>query len=101
MHRFEDWQRPRQYPTYLIEGLKKCHYFLMNFECGVAELEELKKKLDYNDHKLRYLITRRNKAITEPSKMLQSLKNQSYNRERRTSGYHNKDAAMAVKEGES
>ena len=72
----------------------------MNFECGVAELNELKKKLDYNDHKLRYLITRRKKAITEPSTMMQSLKNQSYNRDRRSSGYHNKENSAAVKEGE-
>jgi small subunit ribosomal protein S6 len=87
VHRYEDWSRPRQYPVYMIKGRKKCHYFLMNFECATAELNELKKKLDYNDHTLRYLITKQKKAITGDSFMLVELKNQSTFRDNKRQSY--------------
>jgi len=59
----------------------------MNFECATAELNELKKKLDYNDHTLRYLITKQKKAITGDSFMLVELKNQSTYRDNKRQSY--------------
>ena len=95
VHRFEDWQRPRSYPRYyMIKASKKYHYFLMNFECGTEELDELKKRLNYNDHTIRYLLTKQKKAKTEPSAMYTARKNQATQRERRSFSSDNQAPAV-------
>ena len=68
VHRMEDWGR-RQL-AYPIKKVHKAHYILMNVECGVDALEELKTSFRFNDAILRELVLKREKAITETSAML-------------------------------
>lgn len=70
VHRHEDWGR-RQL-AYPINKLHKAHYVLMNIECGIETLKQLKHNFRYNDAVIRNLIIRREEAITEVSPMLRS-----------------------------
>jgi small subunit ribosomal protein S6 len=65
IHRHEDWGR-RQL-AYPINKIHKAHYVLLNVECGNDALEELESTFKFNDAVLRHLITRTDRAITEPS----------------------------------
>jgi len=67
IYRLEDWGR-RQL-AYPIAKLHKAQYVLMNIECGVEELNELKTAFRYNDAILRNLVTNMPKAVTETSLM--------------------------------
>jgi small subunit ribosomal protein S6 len=68
IHRYEDWgRRPLAYP---IRKMYKAHYVLLNIECDLRTLEELKHALRYNDAVLRSLVLVRNEAIREESAML-------------------------------
>lgn len=68
VHRLEDWGRKQL--AYPLRKMHKAHYVLMNVECGIEELEELKSAFRYNDAVLRNLIIKQDAAITEKSLML-------------------------------
>ncbi len=70
IHRHEDWGR-RQL-AYPINKIHKAHYVLLNVECGNDALEELENTFKFNDAVLRHLITRSDRAITEPSPLAKS-----------------------------
>jgi small subunit ribosomal protein S6 len=70
IHRHEDWGR-RQL-AYPINKIHKAHYVLLNVECGNEALEELENTFKFNDAVLRHLITRCDRAITEPSPLAKS-----------------------------
>ena len=67
IHREEDWGR-RQL-AHSIQKLHKAHYLLFNLECEKAALDELIGAFRFSDAVLRYLVIRRDEAITEPSVM--------------------------------
>lgn len=72
IHRLEDWGR-RQL-AYLIQKLHKAHYVLMNIECDQESLGELEHSFKFNDAVLRHLIIRMNAPVTEPSPIMQEIK---------------------------
>lgn len=67
IHRQEDWGR-RQL-AHSIQKVHKAHYLLLNIECDKPTLDELVGAFRFSDAVLRYLVVRRNEAITEPSPM--------------------------------
>ncbi len=67
IHREEDWGR-RQL-AHSIQKLHKAHYLLFNLECEKAALDELIGAFRFSDAVLRYLVIRRDQAITESSAM--------------------------------
>ena len=67
VHREEDWGR-RQL-AHAINKVHKAHYLLLNVECGQEALDELVGAFRFSDAVLRYLVIRRDKAVTEPSVM--------------------------------
>lgn len=68
IHRKEDWGR-RQL-AYPINDVHKAHYMLMNIECNLAALDELKTSFKFNDAILRYLVLNQKGAITRESVMM-------------------------------
>ena len=67
LHREEDWGR-RQL-AHSINKIHKAHYLLMNIECGQHALDELVGAFRFNDAVLRYLVIKRDKAVTDMSPM--------------------------------
>jgi small subunit ribosomal protein S6 len=67
IHREEDWGR-RQL-QHSIQKLHKAHYLLFNLECDKVALDELIGAFRFSDAVLRYLVIRRDNAITEASIM--------------------------------
>ena len=67
LHREEDWGR-RQL-AHSINKIHKAHYLLMNIECGQEALDELVGAFRFNDAVLRYLVIKRDKAVTNMSPM--------------------------------
>ena len=67
LHREEDWGR-RQL-AHSINKIHKAHYLLMNIECSQEALDELVGAFRFNDAVLRYLVIKRDKAITDMSPM--------------------------------
>ena len=67
IHREEDWGR-RQL-THAVSKVHKAHYLMLNIECGKDALDELVGAFRFNDAVLRYLVIKRDQAITEPSPM--------------------------------
>jgi small subunit ribosomal protein S6 len=65
IHRFEDWGR-RQL-AYPINKIHKAHYILMNIECNLETLEELKSAFRFNDAVIRDMFLVRKEAVTEAS----------------------------------
>ena len=70
VHRFEDWGR-RQL-AYPINKVHKAHYVLMNIECGLETLDELKSAFRFNDAVIRNLIILRRGPDVEPSPLAKS-----------------------------
>lgn len=68
VHRFEDWGRKQL--AYPINNVRKAHYILMNIECSVELLNELKSLFKFNDAILRSLVLAKQGAITTPSPMM-------------------------------
>lgn len=67
IHRLEDFERhPLAYP---INKIHKAHFVLMNIECNIETLNELKNAFRFNDAILRYIVLGREEAITQPSLM--------------------------------
>ena len=81
VHRFEDWGR-RQL-AYPIAKVRKAHYLLMNIECSIDVMNELKELLKYNDAVLRNFVLRKESAITEPSPMTAAVKSSDKKSEHR------------------
>lgn len=67
VHREEDWGR-RQL-AHPIDKVHKAHYLMLNIECDQSALDELVGAFRFSDAVLRYLVIRRDRAITEPSIM--------------------------------
>jgi small subunit ribosomal protein S6 len=67
VHRSEDWGR-RQL-AHPINKIHKAHYALMNVECGIAVVEEIKTAFKFNDAVLRHLVIARDEAVAEASPM--------------------------------
>ncbi|WP_455375480.1 30S ribosomal protein S6 [Kaarinaea lacus] len=65
IHRFEDWGR-RQL-AYPINKIHKAHYILMNIECNLETLNELKNAFKFNDAVIRDMFLVRKEAVTEAS----------------------------------
>lgn len=72
IHRKEDWGR-RQL-AYPIQNMHKAHYVLMNIECNLETLEEIKNAFKFNDAILRYLLTVQKEAITSESVLMKKEK---------------------------
>ena len=65
VHRLEDWGR-RQL-AFMIDGVYKAHYVLMNIECDGETLAELTRMFKFSDAVIRNLVIRKDKPITEAS----------------------------------
>ncbi len=78
IHRKENWERLHlAYPIQLNDReVHKAHYFLLNIECDLATLEELKNSFKFNDAIVRDFIQKQKQAISSPSLMAEKgLKN--------------------------
>ena len=67
IHRSEDWGR-RQL-THPINKIHKAHYALLNVECELPVIEEIKTAFKFNDAVLRNLVIACDDAVTEASPM--------------------------------
>jgi small subunit ribosomal protein S6 len=67
VHRSEDWGR-RQL-AHPINKVHKAHYALLNIECPLDVIKEIKSAFKFNDAVLRHMILSRDEAITEASPM--------------------------------
>ena len=74
VHRVEDWGRRSL--AYHINRAHKAHYILMNVESDSEAIDELRDAFEYNDAVLRHLITRVRTAETQPSIMMQKVRNE-------------------------
>jgi len=72
IHRKEDWGR-RQL-AYPINDVHKAHYIMLNIECNLLALEEIKTLFKFNDAILRYLVLNQKDAITRESIMMKKEK---------------------------
>ncbi|KTD23685.1 30S ribosomal protein S6 [Legionella israelensis] len=72
IHRKEDLGR-RQL-AYPINDVHKAHYILLNIECNLDTLNELKTTFKFNDAVIRYLITNQKEAITTESVLMKKDK---------------------------
>lgn len=70
VHREEDWGMRRL--QYTIQKTHKARYWLLNIECNDEVLDELKSGFRFNDAVIRYMVIRRDEAITEDSPILKS-----------------------------
>lgn len=72
VHRKEDLGR-RQL-AYPISDVHKAHYILMNIECNLEALNEIKNAFKFNDAIIRNLITLQKQAITSESVLMKKEK---------------------------
>lgn len=72
IHRKEDWGR-RQL-AYPIAEVHKAHYILMNIECNQTVINELTNAFKFNDAIIRYMIIKRDEAITTESVQMKKKK---------------------------
>ena len=72
IHRKEDWGR-RQL-AYPINDVHKAHYMLLNIECNLEALDELKTAFKFNDAIIRNLVLIQKEAITVESIMMKKEK---------------------------
>lgn len=70
IHRLEDWGR-RQL-AYPINKVHKAHYVLMNVECDTETMRELESAFRFNDAVIRNLILQMKEAVSEPSPLAKS-----------------------------
>ena len=81
IHRQEDWgRRPL---VYSIADVHKAHYVLMNIEATQPAMDELASLFRFNDAVLRDLTIRTDKAVTDPSPMMEMV-NEEKARERKS-----------------
>ena len=67
VHRTEDWGR-RQL-AHPINKIHKAHYALLNIECPIDVVQEIKGAFKFNDAVLRHMVLARDEAVTEASHM--------------------------------
>ena len=79
IHRLEDWGR-RQL-AFMIDGVYKAHYVLMNIECSGETLDEIENIFRFNDAIIRSLVVRCKEAITEASPMMKPAEEKRPRRE--------------------
>ncbi len=91
IHRVEDWGR-RQL-AFAINKVHKAHYVLMNIECDQPSVDEIENAFRFSDAVLRFLVLRRERAVTEASPMMKEVEAE---REREAAA----DAATASAEQE-
>jgi small subunit ribosomal protein S6 len=96
-HREEDWGR-RQLAHSILK-LHKAHYLLFNLECDKAALDELIGAFRFSDAVLRYLVIRRDKAVTEPSLMAKAHEEEK-EREAQAAARDSRPRAAAPSESE-
>ena len=70
VHRLEDWGR-RQL-AFMIAGVYKAHYVLINIEWDGATLSELNRMFKFSDAGIRTLVIRKDRAITAASPLVKS-----------------------------
>lgn len=70
IHRLENWGR--RHLAYPINKVHKAHYVLMNIESNQQVLKEIENLFRFNDAILRYLITKCDRAVNEPSPLAKS-----------------------------
>ncbi len=75
VHRSEDWGR-RQL-AYPINKIYKAHYTLLNVECGVEALDELKSAFRFNDAVIRNMVLTMKDAITGESTLIKKEESKS------------------------
>ncbi len=80
VHRFEDWGRRQM--AYSINNVRKAHYVLMNVECSVNALNQLKDLFKFNDAVLRNLILSMESAPEGDSAMVAQMEREATRRER-------------------
>ena len=68
IHRLEDWGR-RQL-AYPINKIHKAHYILLNIECDLDALDEIKTMFRFNDAVIRNLVIKKKRAVTVASPMM-------------------------------
>jgi small subunit ribosomal protein S6 len=72
VYRVEDWgKRPL---AYNINRVHKAHYVLMNIEGDAETTEQLRGVFEYNDAVLRHMIMRVSQAETQPSVMMEKVR---------------------------
>lgn len=64
----------RRQLAYPINDVHKAHYVLLNIECDMQTLDEIKTAFKFNDAILRNLITAQKEAITSESVLLKKDK---------------------------
>lgn len=74
VHRQEDCGKRKL--AYQINKLNKANYVLLNIECNVNTITELKHEINKNDAIIRSLITKCKMAIKEPSALLKNSENE-------------------------
>ena len=97
VHRLEDWGR-RQL-AYPINKIHKAHYVLMNIECELPTLEELKSAFRFNDAVIRNLVIARKSADVEPSPLAKSREERDDERPSRGDRDDDRPARSAPSEG--
>ena len=98
VHRFEDWGR-RQLAYPINKILHKAHYVMLNIECSVDALNELKSAFKFNDAVLRNLIVNMKRAETEPSLIMQSKDAENTRNSERDSRNSERDKRPAADTG--
>ncbi len=83
IHRYEDWGRRQLAYPINNNKVRKAHYILLNIECSIPVLAELKDLFRYNDAIIRELVLIKDKAITEPSPMVAVESSSGYKHEKR------------------
>jgi len=78
VYRCEDWGR-RQL-AYRIKKLQKAHYVLINIEILPDKIKEVKKKLQFDENIIRYLIMLIKNKVIESSIMLNIKREAKENR---------------------
>lgn len=71
IHRVEDWKRIQL--AYLIEGVHKAHYIILNIEAEPAVVDKLTASFRFNDAVLRNMVIVRNSAHTDVSSMMKKV----------------------------
>ena len=102
IHRFEDWGR-RQL-AYPINKVHKAHYILMNIECNLETLDELKNAFRFNDAVIRDMFLVRKEAVTEASplvKQKEEYRGRDQDEKAAEGGAGDADAKVAADSSES
>ncbi|BBA84934.1 30S ribosomal protein S6 [endosymbiont of Pachyrhynchus infernalis] len=73
IHRLENWGRREL--AYSIKKINKAYYSLINIECKIDLINELKNNFKLNSYIIRNIILNIKKAIKEPSIIMNNKQN--------------------------